>query len=62
MNNITYLPPEELSPRQRAAEIAAIVAAAIARTQSPTVLADNETGLGFLPGQSVHATPSLKEL
>lgn len=62
MNNTALPDADLLSARERAAEIVAILAAVILREQCPTVPADTDLGLGFVPGQSVHATPSQREL
>lgn len=61
MKNIALTSPDQIAARDRAAEIAAILAAAIVRSQCPTDVADTDVGLGFLPGQSVHTTPSQQE-
>ena len=62
MKNLELAPPSEMSASARAAEIAAILAAAIVRT----LVADEpkqkeEVGLGFLPDQRVHTTPYQQE-
>ncbi len=49
--------PAEMKPAARAAEITAILAAAIARTFSPAKPEGREVDLGFVPDQRVHATP-----
>lgn len=49
--------PEQLSPAARATEITAILAAAIVRTAAVAPSPQSAVGLGFVPEQSVHATP-----
>ena len=65
MKHLELTPPHLLSATARAAEIAAILANAIVRTQraeAPTQSADpRAVVLGFLPGKSVHRTPSTEE-
>ena len=55
-------PPEQLSPRQRAAEVAALLAAAIARIHAARREAlcarENEIPLGFPATKRLHTTPS----
>ena len=61
MKNIELSSPTVMSPTERAAEIASILALAIIRTH----IAENEAhsakqrdvDLGFLPDQRVHTTP-----
>ena len=53
--------PESMSPRERAAEITAILAAAIVRSQLVQAAKPRESGLGFLDDQRVHTTPYREE-
>ncbi|MCK6431726.1 MAG: hypothetical protein L6Q68_01650 [Aquabacterium sp.] len=57
MKNIELASPSEMTPGARAAEITAIVAAAIVRTLVTGKPKESPVGLGFLPDQRVHATP-----
>ncbi|MBS3961757.1 MAG: hypothetical protein KGZ61_08020 [Sandarakinorhabdus sp.] len=57
MKNLELTSPAQLSASARAAEISAILAAAIVRTLVAAKPQDRESGLGFLPGQRVHTTP-----
>ena len=50
--------PQSLPPRERAKEVACIIATAIARSYS-AVPAESEVPLGFSPGKSVHDNSSL---
>lgn len=68
MQSIELRSPHRMSPPERAAEITAILAAAIIRTYGAhPVQAGSETApqspvqLGFCPPKSVHATPYPKE-
>lgn len=61
MKNLELASPAEMSASARAAEITAILAAAIVRTLIPDELKQTQFGLGFLPDQSVHTTPSQQE-
>ncbi|MEF8729551.1 MAG: hypothetical protein V5B34_15300 [Accumulibacter sp.] len=53
--------PESMSPRERAAEITTILAAAIVRTQLAHAAKPRESDLGFLDDQRVHTTPYPEE-
>ena len=53
--------PESMSPRERAAEITTILAAAIVRTQLAQAAKQRESDLGFLDDQRVHTTPYQEE-
>lgn len=57
MKSVTLPLPAALTPAARAAEIAAILAAAIIRSQSPSPAEETKVDLGFLPDQRVYATP-----
>lgn len=61
MKPIKLTPPEQMSARQRAAEITSILAAAIMRThasgQAATVQIERQVGLGFSGHQRVHTNP-----
>ena len=57
MNNPELPSPAEMQPAARAAEITAILAAAIIRSTTADRPAESRVGLGFLPDQRVHATP-----
>ena len=61
MKNIELASPSEMSARDRAAEITAILAAAIVRTTVAETPKQREVGLGFLPDQRVHTTPYQEE-
>ena len=61
MTNIELPPPSGMSPRERAAEITAILAAAVIRTHSNFGQNNGEVCLGFLPNQRVHTTPYQQE-
>ena len=53
--------PESMSPRERAAEITTILAAAIVRTHLAQAAKPRESDLGFLDDQRVHTTPYQEE-
>ncbi len=53
--------PAEMDRSARAAEITAILAAAIVRTCSPGLQKGREVDLGLVPDQRVHATPYQSE-
>jgi hypothetical protein len=57
MNHIELASPSEMTASARAAEITAILAAAIVRTVVAEAPKQREVGLGFLPDQRVHTTP-----
>ena len=61
MKPIKLIPPEQMTARQRAAEITSILAAAIVRThasgQAATDQNERQVGLGFMPDQRVHTNP-----
>jgi hypothetical protein len=61
MKNIELASPLEMSPGARAGEITAILAAAIIRSLAVDDPKQREVGLGFLPEQRVHTTPSQQE-
>jgi hypothetical protein len=61
MKNLELASPSEMSAGARAAEIAAILAAAIVRICVAEEHKESEVGLGFLPGQRVHTTPYREE-
>src|SRR5581483_6165174 len=61
MNPPQLSSPEAMTPAARAAEITAILAAAIVRTLVASELKQREVGLGFLPDQRVHTTPYQQE-
>lgn len=61
MKNIKLATPTAMSATARAAEITSILAAAIIRTQLAQPTKQREIELGFLPGKSVHTTPSQQE-
>ena len=61
MRNLELASPAEMSASARAGEIAAILAAAIVRTVVAEAPKQREVGLGFLPDQRVHTTPSQQE-
>ena len=61
MNNVELADPASLSPRDRAAEVTAILAIAIVRTLCPDVPETTQVDLGFVPDQRVHTTPSQQE-
>ena len=61
MKNLELASPSEVSASARAGEIAAILAAAIVRTQLTQGWERREIGLGFLPDQRVHTTPYQNE-
>jgi len=54
---VALTPPEQLSPRERALEIASIIATAIARLDA-TRPRESDIQLGLSVGKSVHANPS----
>ena len=53
--------PESMSPRERAAEITTILAAAIVRTHLAQAAKPRESDLAFLDDQRVHTTPYQEE-
>ena len=61
MKPIKLTPPEQMSARQRAADITSILAAAIVRTHASGHAATDENerqvGLGFSGDQRVHTNP-----
>ncbi|MBA3058760.1 MAG: hypothetical protein FP823_12825 [Rhodoferax sp.] len=61
MKPIKLTLPEQMSARQRAAEITSILSAAIMRThasgQSATDQIERQVGLGFSGDQRVHTNP-----
>jgi len=61
MKPIKLTHPEQMSARQRAAEITSILAAAIMRThasgQAATEQIERQVGLGFSGDQRVHTNP-----
>ena len=57
MNNIELASPSEMSASACADEIAAILAAAIVRTQLAQAAKQRDFDLGLLPDQRVHTTP-----
>ena len=61
MNNIELASPTAMSAGGRAAEITAILAAAIIRTYSAPAAEQRDVCLAFLPRRSVHTTPSQPE-
>ncbi|WP_307734471.1 hypothetical protein [Xanthomonas albilineans] len=61
MKHLELAPPATLSASARAQEITTILAAAIVRTLCPEVRPSAESGLGFLPDQSVYTTPYPQE-
>ena len=61
MKNIELVSAAEMPAADRAAEIVAILAAAIFRSIGTQQSKPDETGLGFLVGGSVHTTPYQEE-
>ncbi|WP_196297810.1 hypothetical protein [Xanthomonas albilineans] len=61
MKHLELAPPATLSASGRAQEITTILAAAIVRTFVAQVRPSAESGLGFLPDQSVYTTPYQQE-
>lgn len=61
MKNFELASPAAMPASARAAEITAILAAVIVRTQQDQAGQQRQVGLGFLPGQSVHTTPDPQE-
>lgn len=57
MTSVALPLPAALTPAARAAEIAAILAVAIIRSQSLSPAEETRVDLGFLPDQRVYATP-----
>jgi len=57
MHPIEFASPSDLSARARAAEICAILAAAIVRSSVAYAPQQSDTGLGFVPEQRVHTSP-----
>ena len=61
MKPIKLSPPEQMTARQRAAEITSILTAAIVRThassQAATDQNERQVGLGFSGDQRVHTNP-----
>ncbi len=59
MDSIKQVPPERMSPEQRQAEIAGLLAAGLARLREANAgTGKGELGLGFGGDESVHVTPS----
>ena len=61
MKNIELASPTAMSAGSRAAEITAILAAAIIRTHPAPATKQRAVSLAFLPRRSVHTTPSQPE-
>jgi hypothetical protein len=61
MKAIALTPPDQVCSRDRAAEITAILAAAITRSSVANPAQSPAVGLAFFAGQSVHTTPSQQE-
>ncbi len=61
MTTLELPSPSEMTPAARAAELTAILAAAIVRTLAVPEAAEGAVRLGFLPDQRVHANPSQPE-
>lgn len=61
MNTLELPSPTVMSAPARAAEITAILAAAIVRSQLAPSNGPRKVVLGFLPEQRVHTTPYLQE-
>ncbi|MDO3578261.1 MULTISPECIES: hypothetical protein [Ralstonia solanacearum species complex] len=61
MKSIELPCPSQLSAGERATEITAILAAAIVRTLAAPASAESSVGLGFVPDQRVHTTPSQQD-
>ena len=57
MHPIELASPSDLSARARAAEICAILAAAIVRSSVASAPQRSDIELGFVPDQRVHTTP-----
>ena len=57
MHPIELASPSDLSARSRAAEICAILAAAIVRSSVASAPQQGDIELGFMPEQRVHTTP-----
>ncbi|ARU21558.1 glutathione synthetase [Ralstonia solanacearum] len=53
--------PSKISAAERAAEITAILASAIVRTLAAPASTESPVGLGFVPDQRVHTTPSQQD-
>ena len=54
--------PESMRPRERAAEVARLIALAIVRSAMPrahqSTVTESSFRLGFLPAESVHGAPA----
>lgn len=62
MNTVELAIPEQLTPRERAAEIATLLATALARPINPEQPShERQIGLGFSARKSVHTTPSQQQ-
>ena len=61
MKNLELTSPAEMSAKARAAEISAILAAAVVRTHLAGRHDQREVDLGFSPDQRVHTTPYHQE-
>ncbi len=61
MKNLELPSPAEMGAAARAAEITAIVAAAIVRRCVDEAKKQRTVGVGFVPDQRVHATPYQSE-
>jgi len=57
MPPLELVPPSQMSARARAAEICAILAAAIVRSSVASAPQQSDTGLGFMLDQRVHTSP-----
>ncbi len=58
-SSIKQVPPERMTPEQRRAEIAGLLAAGLARLREANAgTGKGELGLGFGGDESVHVTPS----
>jgi hypothetical protein len=56
---LTHTPPDLLSPRERALEVASIIATAVARLDA-TRTRERDIQLALLATKSVHTNPSLQ--
>ena len=61
MKNLELPSPAEMAAAARAAEITAILAAAIVRSCVDEAKKQRAVGVGFVPDQRVHATPYQQE-
>jgi hypothetical protein len=57
MSPVTLSSPNQLSPEERAGEIAAIVAHSILRLYTENSEKERQVRLGFSAGKRVHSTP-----